>query len=73
MKYVIRSAAEFGEALGIFRARKGMSQTDVSTLLSCQQQTVSHWEHGHMPQPIEKLIAVLDLYDAELVIRSKKG
>ena len=45
-----------------YRIEKNMTQIDLANRLCVQQSTVSQWEKGRITPPLDKLIAMSDLF-----------
>lgn len=69
----ITTRLELGEALRALRETRGLAQAEVASALGLKSQgSVSQWESGGTAPTVDNLLAVLNLYEAELRVDSRE-
>ena len=71
----LRSTGQFGEAIKLFRKRRGLTQQQVADLAGCSIMYVSNLERGKATAELGKALEILNALDVEISFsdRRKRG
>ena len=64
---------QFGEAIRLFRKRRGLTQQQVADLAGCSIMYVSALERGKTTAELGKALAILDVLDVEISFADRRG
>ena len=69
----LKGTGEFGEAIRLFRKRRGLTQQEVADLAGCSLMYVSNLERGKTTAELGKALAVLDVLDVEISFSDRRN
>ena len=69
----IEGPSQFGEAIKLFRKRRGLTQQQVAELAGCSLMYVSNLERGKATAELGKALAILDVLDVEISFTDRKS
>ena len=68
----LRSSNQFGEAIRIFRKRRGLTQQQVAEKAGCSLMYVSNLERGKASAELGKALKILDVLDVEVSFSDRR-
>lgn len=68
----LRGPRQFGEAIRLFRKRRGLTQQQVADLAGCSLMYVSNLERGKTTAELGKALAILDVLDVEISFSDRR-
>ena len=68
----LRSSDQFGEAIRIFRKRRGLTQQQVANMAGCSLMYVSNLERGKASAELGKALKILDVLDVEVSFSDRR-
>lgn len=63
---------QFGEAIRLFRKRRGLTQQQVAGMAGCSLMYVSNLERGKPTAELGKALKILDVLDVEISFSDRK-
>ena len=69
----LTGADQFGEAIRLFRKRRGLTQQQVANRAGCSLMFVSNLERGKATAELGKALAILDVLEVELTFSDRKS
>ena len=69
----LNGAGQFGEAIRLFRKRRGLTQQQVADLAGCSIMYVSALERGKATSELGKALSILDVLDVEISFTDRRG
>ena len=69
----LRGADQFGEAIRVFRKRRGLTQQQVADMAGCSLMYVSNLERGKTSAELGKALKILDVLDVEVSFSDRRG
>lgn len=69
----LKGADQFGEAIRLFRKRRGLTQQQVANRAGCSLMFVSNLERGKATAELGKALAILDVLEVELTFSDRKS
>ena len=68
----LREADQFGEAIRVFRKRRGLTQQQVANMAGCSLMYVSNLERGKTSAELGKALKILDVLDVEISFSDRR-
>ena len=68
----LRDADQFGEAIRVFRKRRGLTQQQVADKAGCSLMYVSNLERGKTSAELGKALKILDVLDVEISFSDRR-
>ena len=68
----LKGPDQFGEAIRIFRKRRGLTQQQVADLVGCSLMYVSNLERGKATAELGIALRILDVLDVEITFSDRK-
>ena len=68
----LREADQFGEAIRVFRKRRGLTQQQVANMAGCSLMYVSNLERGKTSAELGKALKILDVLDVEVSFSDRR-
>ena len=69
----LRDSNQFGEAIRIFRKRRGLTQQQVAELAGCSLMYVSNLERGKTTAELGKALSILDALEVEISFSDRRS
>jgi transcriptional regulator with XRE-family HTH domain len=71
VRYEIRTADQFGNAIAEFRELRGTTQSELANEIGVQRSYLSAFEQGAATQALERLLAACEALDVSIVLATK--
>ena len=68
----LRGSGQFGEAIRVFRKRRGLTQQQVADMAGCSLMYVSNLERGKTSAELGKALKILDVLDVEISFSDRR-
>ena len=68
----LKGPDQFGEAIRLFRKRRGLTQQQVADMAGCSLMYVSNLERGKATAELGKALAILDALDVEISFSDRR-
>ena len=69
----LRDSDQFGEAIRVFRKRRGLTQQQVADMAGCSLMYVSNLERGKASAELGKALRILDVLDVEVSFSDRRS
>ena len=69
----LRGSDQFGEAIRVFRKRRGLTQQQVADMAGCSLMYVSNLERGKASAELGKALKILDVLDVEVSFSDRRS
>ena len=68
----LKGPGQFGEAIRLFRKRRGLTQQQVANIVGCSLMYVSNLERGKATAELGIALRILDALDVEVTFADRK-